>query len=118
MADLDVVREESDHEPSSEIRKVSSSTELIRESSMSQYLSENIRFTRQWFIENATPDMISEWLLGHGYGPDPEISDHHVSLTDSYARATSSGRNSVTSELFQDMVVCPKKKKMTATTPL
>ncbi|GIY94367.1 cGMP-specific 3',5'-cyclic phosphodiesterase [Caerostris extrusa] len=48
--------------------------------------------------------------LGHGYCPDPEMPDNVASLTDSYAKATHSGRNSVTSELFQDMVTCPKKK--------
>lgn len=110
MAELDVVREEGDSDANADNFQSSFSTELIRETTVSQYLTEHTRFAKQWFVENATPDMISDWLLGHGYGPDPEISAHHTSLTDSYARATSSGRNSVTSELFQDMVVCPKKK--------
>lgn len=110
MAELDVVREETDPDANSETCLKSPSDDPLPESSVSQYLMEHTCFTRQWFLENASPDMISEWLVGHGYWPNPEVQDHS-SLTDSYARATSSGRNSVTSELFQDMVVCPKKKR-------
>ncbi|XP_035212602.1 uncharacterized protein LOC118186605 [Stegodyphus dumicola] len=109
MAELDIVPEDSNGNCAFR----TPTTEHIRESSVAQYLTEHSRFSRQWFVRNATPEMISEWLLGHGYGPDLELLDNVSSLTDSYARATSSGRNSVTSELFQDMVICPKKKKST-----
>ncbi|XP_055949647.1 cGMP-specific 3',5'-cyclic phosphodiesterase-like isoform X3 [Argiope bruennichi] len=106
MAELEIVEEDPNFDEA-----LQSTTEHIRESTVSTYLSEHARFARQWFIRNATPDMVSEWLVGHGYGPDPEMPENLSSLTDSYAKATHSGRNSVTSELFQDMVICPKKKK-------
>ncbi|GFU30730.1 cGMP-specific 3',5'-cyclic phosphodiesterase [Nephila pilipes] len=114
MADLDIVQED----PIQDDSCPPSSTEHIRESTVSTYLTEHSRFARQWFILNATPDMVSEWLLGHGYGPDPEMPENVSNLTDSYAKATHSGRNSVTSELFQDLVICPKKKKQNMTSNL
>ncbi|GFX58604.1 cGMP-specific 3',5'-cyclic phosphodiesterase [Trichonephila clavipes] len=114
MAELDIVEEDTSQEDSYQ----PPTTGHIRESTVSTYLIEHSRFARQWFIHNATPDMVSEWLLGHGYGPDPEIPVNVSNLTDSYARATHSGRNSVTSEIFQDMVVCPKKKKQSMTNNL
>nr|XP_042906908.1 cGMP-specific 3',5'-cyclic phosphodiesterase [Parasteatoda tepidariorum] len=105
MAGLDIVVED----PNQMIIHYNGSTEHIRESTVSQYLTEHGRFTRQWFLQNATPDLISDWMLGHGYEPERLLPDSSF-LSDSYAKATNSGRNSVTSELFQDLVICPKKK--------
>lgn len=87
------------------------------------YLANHRDFAKEWFIRYASKEMVSEWLQAHGYksimednADSPESGSENgssplASLVMSYAQATKYGRNSVTSELFRDMVASPKRKR-------
>lgn len=97
---------------------------------LASYLHARPEFLREWFLKNGSTDLIREWLESREMKPSdlnwnddrvkgvrdghsdnelvksedealPEDTGH---LTASYAEVTRTGRNSVTTELFRDMV--------------
>jgi hypothetical protein len=94
---------------------------------INNYLTSHPIFAREWFLKNATQELIDEWLnvregLRTTISCDSQNevqssdakqllhSDEEL-LTASYAEIAKGGRNSVTTELFQEIVGCGSRKK-------
>lgn len=89
------------------------------------YLSSHPQFARDWFLKNATNELIQEWLVlrsGRLQSPCETWSlksyselksneaqqiqqNNEEKLTASYAEIARGGRNSVTTELFNEIIV-------------
>ncbi len=98
---------------------------------INNYLISHPIFAREWFLKNATQELIDEWLnvkerLRTTISCDSQnelqssdtkqlLHNDEELLTASYAEIAKGGRNSVTIELFQEMIGCGSRKKNNST---
>ncbi|XP_076367841.1 cGMP-specific 3',5'-cyclic phosphodiesterase-like isoform X1 [Tachypleus tridentatus] len=77
-----------------------------KEKMVSSYLATHPNFVREWFINFAPGDLVQELMkTQESIGQDEEL----ILTNTQMARV---GRNSVTSELFRDMLAGPRKRKV------
>ncbi|RWS02759.1 cGMP-specific 3', partial [Dinothrombium tinctorium] len=81
-----------------------------------EYLNSNPEFAKRWFLRNVSSDLLQRWLkeacvdsgksssVVHEENDVTKETEDEEYLAASYVEITKRGRNSVTSELFQDII--------------
>ena len=89
------------------------------ENYIKSYLESHPLFMKKIFMENASEQLIQEWINHHEKQPDHSLSNENEDLlTASYAEIAKGGRNSVTSELFNDIILGAASRKRKASDSL
>lgn len=116
------------------------SSDELNDQQVLDYLAKNKAFSKRWFVENAPKEYIQEWFRrrreptkytksnseGSINGPNAilisvtdllsnEAPDEiEEKLTSSYAKIAKGGRNSITIELFQDILSRTSTKRISS----